>query len=655
MNKATQLQPATAPRPLRVVLAGNPNSGKTSLFNALTGARQKVGNYPGVTVEKRDGRWRDPERGDVTVRDLPGTYSLTTHSPEERIARDELLSGEYDVVVVVADSTVLSRSLMFLLQVMQLQRNVVLALNMSDEAARAGLELDHQELERLLGIPIVATTAHRGRGVAELKAAVTAAAARPPRGVSREVAADLAQGGHGRPSVDEDGVVRMQRYAAAVERILAAAVRKPARADARTFSDRIDRIVAHRLLGLPIFLAVMYAVFWMTFTVGAAPMDWIDAGVGWLGTEVTAHWPGSADSPLLSLLVDGIIAGVGGVIIFLPNIVLLFLGLSLLEDTGYMARAAYLMDRVLNRVGLHGKSFLPLVTGFGCSIPGIMATRTIDNDRDRLATMLVLPLMSCGARLPIWLLLIPALFPAAWQAPMMWGVYVFGIVLAMVLSLVLRGTLLRGEPAPFVLELPPYRLPTLKSVIGRMGERSWVYLRKAGTVILGISILLWALTSYPQPDTHEVDRAVAAGADYTAEQIEALRASEAMEHSLAGRVGRALEPVFAPLGYDWRIVTASLGAFAAKEVFVSQMNIVYALGEAGEVGDLGARLQADYSPLIGISLIVFLLVGTPCMATVAVTRRESGQWRWAWLQFFGLTALAYLLALFVYQVGRLIA
>lgn len=654
MNTVLRDQRDTTPQPVRVVLAGNPNSGKTSLFNALTGARQKVGNYPGVTVERREGRWRQ-DGHDVLVRDLPGTYSLTSYSPEERIARDELLSGDHDVVVVVADSTVLRRSLVFLLQVMQLGANVVLALNMSDEATRSGQRLDRRRLAELLGIPVVETTAHRGQGLDDLKQAILAAAAQPGTGLSAEVASSLGQAAAGGGWVGDDGVVRMQRYAGAVDRILVEVLVREARADARSFSDRIDRVVAHRIWGVPIFLAVMYAVFWFTFTVGAAPMDWIDAGVGWLGGAVTSWWPGDPGSPLLSLVVDGIIAGVGGVLVFLPNIVLLFLGLSFLEDTGYLARAAFLMDRVFSRVGLHGKSFLPLVTGFGCSIPGIMATRTIDNERDRLATMLVLPLMSCSARLAIWMLLIPALFPAALQATMMWGVYLVGIVLAAGLSLLLKGTVLKGEPAPFVLELPPYRMPTWTMIAGRMVERSSVYLRKAGTVILGISILLWGLTSYPQPSEYQVDRELAAGASYTAEQADGMRAAEALRHSVAGRIGLALEPVFAPLGYDWRIVTASLGAFAAKEVFVSQMSIVYALGEDGDVGNLGQRLQADYSPLVGVSLILFLLVGTPCMATVAITRREAGGWRWAWLQFGGLTVLAYVLALAVYQLGRLFA
>ena len=642
----------TTNQPVRCVLAGNPNSGKTSLFNGLTGARQHVGNYPGVTVEKREGRWTQGHV-EVQMRDLPGAYSLTSYSPEERIARDELLSGDHDVVVVVIDSTVLRRSLAFVLQVLQLDANVVLCLNMADEARQSGQKIDTAKLGRLLGVPVVETAAHRGEGLNSLKAAILAAVMQPRRDPAPEIAAVLEDT---RVTMADDpgsDLVRVQRFAITIGGILAQVMITPPRPDARAASHRIDSVVAHRIWGLPIFLAIMYAVFWITFTVGQAPMDWIEAGVGWLGKAVTAHWPGDPASPLLSLVVDGIIAGVGGVLVFLPNIVLLFLALSLLEDTGYLARAAYLMDRYLSRVGLHGKSFLPLVTGFGCSIPGIMATRTIENERDRLVTMLVLPLMSCGARLPIWMLIIPALFAPAWQAPMMWGIYLFGIVLAMGLALLLRGTILKGEPTPFVLELPPYRLPTPRAVALRMFERSGMYLRKAGTVILGISILLWALTTFPKPDTFAVDADVAAGAQLSVQQVDGRRAAETLQYSIAGRIGTALEPMFRPLGFDWRIITASLGAFAAKEVFVSQMSIVYSLGAEGDERDLRAKLHDDFSPRVGISLMLFLLVGTPCMATVAVVRRESGGWKWALLQFFGLTALAYLLAMAAYGLGGL--
>ncbi len=655
-----QLQPIhlQATRPVRALLVGNPNSGKTSIFNGLTGARQRVGNYPGVTVEKREGKFR-VEAEEVHIRDLPGTYSLSWYSPEEKIATRELMSGDHDVAVVVVDSTVLRRSLNFVLQVLQTQTRVVLCLNMADEAYRSGQRIDVPQLGRLLGMDVVETTASNGHGLDRLKSVIVRAAGTPPRQPAPEVAAVLEDTRsfleHVDHPEDDEGELlnRTRRFAITIDGIMAQVTLNPARPDARIISRRLDTVLAHRTLGLPIFLAVMYAVFWMTFSLGEAPIGWIDSGVGWLQNAITTHWPGSPDSLLLSLLVDGIIAGVGGVLVFLPNIVLLFLGLSFMEDTGYMARAAYLMDRFLSRVGLHGKSFLPLVTGFGCSIPGVMATRTIENERDRLATMLVLPLMSCGARLPIWMLLIPALFAPALRAPMMWGVYIFGIALALGLSLLLRGTLLRGETTPFVLEMPPYRLPSRQAVLGRALERSGAYLRKAGTVILGISILLWAVTTFPRPTSYQVDRDVAAGAQLSSEQIQGQRAAEDLRFSLAGRLGTALEPAFRPLGFDWRIVTASIGAFAAKEVFVSQMSIVYALGEDGQEGDLRQLISRDYSPRVGLALIIFLLVGTPCMATVAVVRRESGSWRWAWGQFFGLTALAYVLAMTAYGVGGL--
>ena len=399
-------------------------------------------------------------------------------------------------------------------------------------------------------------------------------------------------------------------------------------------------------------------------------MGWIESGVGLLGGIVSGLFPDGSGSLLRSLLVDGVIAGVGGVLVFLPNILLLFLGLALLEDSGYMARAAFLTDRAMHRFGLHGKSFLPMMTGFGCTVPGILATRTLENERDRLTTMLVLPLVSCGARLPIWMLLVPAFFPPAWRAPALWLIYASGVLLALLLALLLRRTLLAGEDAPFVMELPPYRVPTLRSVVLKMLERGGIYLRKAGTVILGLSILLWAATTFPKPDDDRVAAQVASGAavvvvdgtpapasatPLTEAEVDAARAAEALEHSAVGRLGTLLEPVFAPLGFDARIVTAMIGAFAAKEVFVAQMGIVYAVADAeAETDGLRARLARDYSPLVGVSLILFLLIAAPCMATIAVTRRESGRWSWALLQLLGLSAIGWLVSFAVYQGGRLL-
>ena len=714
---------------VRVALAGNPNCGKTSLFNALTGARQHVANYPGVTVEQRTGI-ADLGLGRAEIVDLPGTYSLSSFSPEERIAEAELMARP-DVVVVVADSTQLERGLVLLAQVMQTGANPVLCLNMADEARAAGQRVDLAQMERLLGFPVVETEGHRGAGVDGLRAAIARAAGAPvsrhklvlgeeldralaavraalPEPLAREAGAAwtavrllLADPEHveraesspgGEAAVAEAGRQRRRlqaatgrdvsvfvtgRYFGFVDGLLREVRSQRPRVDARALTDRIDAVVVNPWLGLPIFALAMYLVFWLTFAVGELPMTWIEAAVGWAGRAAGALWPAGSDSPLRSLVVDGVIGGVGGVLVFLPNILLLFLGLAFLEDAGYMARAAFLIDHVMHRFGLHGKSFIPMLTGFGCTVPGIMATRTLENERDRLVTMLVLPLMSCGARLPIWMLLIPAFFPAAWRAPMMWLIYLAGIVLALLLALLLRKTLLRGEDTPFVMELPPYRLPTLRSVALKMLDRGGLYLRKAGTTILGISILLWAATTFPKPASHRVDADIAAGRIVVAEAaaapaapdaaverlapaaVAARRAAEDLEHSVAGRVGRALEPAFRPLGFDWKVVTAMIGAFAAKEVFVAQMGIVYSVagadGAAGGAGPeaLRARLAADYPPLVGLSMMLFMLVATPCMATVVITRRESGSWRWALLQFGGLTAAGYLLSLAVYQAGRL--
>lgn len=736
-------------RTLRIALAGNPNCGKTSLFNALTGGHQRVGNYPGVTVERRVGHFSHDERR-YEVIDLPGTYSLASYSPEERVAQHELLRNAADVVAAVVDSTTLERSLVFVTQLLQLGIQPLLCLNMADEAHRSGQRLDLGLLERRLGFPVVETVGHKALGISELKGQLARLAERgieptpislgalldgavaelseslascrtlPVRAhdwiacrllvadqdVTRWVqkdgdagpravaAAELQRKRLESSSGTDCALLLMQAYQAHVHGVLAQVVCQPGRADARRLSDAVDAVLVNRLAGLPIFLAIMFGVFWLTFRVGEIPMKAIERSCQALALWVSALWPLGSDSALRSLLVDGLIGGVGGVLVFLPNIILLFFCLSLLENSGYMARAAFLMDRLMHRFGLHGRSFLPLMTGFGCSIPGIMATRTLENEKDRLATMLVLPLMSCGARLAVWMLLVPAFFAPAYRAPVLFAIYLTGILLAFGLALLLRRSLLRGEDSPFVMELPPYRLPALRNVAGQLKERSWIYLRKAGTVILAFSIVLWALSSYPKPASYRLDAQIASGqvrvvppqADTVegsgaaakrrlAQAIAAARASapqgvevidasaaqlrrraEAAKHSLTGHVGAALQPVFAPLGFDWHVGTAILGAFAAKEVFVAQLGILYSLDREAKGGadQLRSALRRDLTPLAGISLILFLLIATPCMATFAILRRETGGWRWPLLQFFGLTALGYLCSLLVYQLGGLV-
>lgn len=677
-------------RRFMMALAGNPNSGKTTIFNHLTGARQQVGNYPGVTVEKKEGICRR-DGADIQVVDLPGTYSLTAYSQEERVARQFIIDEKPDVVVDVVDTSNLERNLYLAVQLMELGVPVVLAFNMSDMAEARGLEFDIEAMSRLMGVPIVPTEGHRGKGIDELVAAARQAATTTCRPAEIRYGADLEQSIkrivaqlNGQmpqmptPQQRWTAIKLLENDAEVLATVKTATVQALVRkeqarleavlgdspemlvADGRygfisgvcqetvrstvearhTTSDRIDEIVIHRFWGLPIFLGLMYGVFWLTFTAGMPPMEWIEGAFGWLGETVTSLWPGGSESLLLSLLVDGVIAGVGGVLVFLPNILLLFLAIAILEDSGYLARAAFIMDRLMHKIGLHGKSFIPMLTGFGCSIPAIMATRTLESRRDRLTTMLVVPLVSCGARLPIYTLIIPAFFPQAWQAPILWIIYVTGMVLAILCAKLLRTTLFRGETVPFVMELPPYRLPTVKSIWIHMWDRGGAYLKKAGTVILAISIVLWALTTFPQLE--DVD------ANLAPEEQQAA----VLAHTAAGRIGHALEPVIRPLGFDWRIGTAMIGAFAAKEVFVAQLGIVYSVGEADEESEpLREKLRNNYTPLVGLCIMLFMLISAPCMATIAVTRRESNSWGWALFQLGGLTVLAYGVTLLVYQTG----
>jgi ferrous iron transport protein B len=690
---------------LRVALAGNPNSGKTSLFNALTGAGERVGNYPGVTVEKKLARYRDNGH-EVEVVDLPGVYSLSAFSPEERVAREEILNGGIDVVVVVVDATNLERSLYLFVQALESGANAVLALNMSDEAEEAGQRLDLRQMRALLGTPIVETVGHKNRGVAELRQAIREAARRPNRGgrviygepleaLIETISARLLRSlPCGAPPArwlalkfledDPDVTKWLAGCAPDAEQALADARRAAApilternvdgpllvadaryafiagllrevrlsemNRDARRSSEAADTVLCHRYFGIPIFLAIMYVLFWVTFRGGEPLTRLLEAGFAHLGAAVGGLW-GDAVSPLRSLLVDGVIGGVGGVLAFIPNIVVLFLGLSLLEDTGYLARAAFLTDRFMHRLGLHGKSFVPLLTGFGCSVPGLLACRTLDNDRDRLTTMLVLPLMSCGARLPIYLLLVPAFFARGWRAPVMWAIYLLGIVLAVALAKLLRATILAGEDAPFVMELPPYRLPTVRSVARRTWQRALAYLRKAGTFILAASILMWAAATYPRLPASS---AVSVGAVREPPAPVAVAAAQ-LEYSAMGRLGKALAPAASMMGADWRVASAMIGALAGKELFVAQLGVVFSMAEEARHADgLRVKLRAAYTPLQAFCFMVFLLIAAPCLATLIVMRNESGSWKWAALQFGGLTLLGWLLATAIYQVGRVV-
>lgn len=718
-------------RPFVVALAGNPNAGKTSLFNAITGARHKVGNYPGVTVEKREGILRRGGR-DYRFVDLPGIYSLTAYSIDEVVARDFLIDERPDLIVDVLDSSNLERNLYLCLQFQELGIPLVGALNMSDEAEAKGLRIDDVKLSELLGIPFARTVGTRGKGLEELLDLVELAALRfekdeaastgdheeaPERRSLRygdELEARLAPleealaadpafssryplrwfaakllekdtnafvrlaGHRGREGIealargasawleghfgkDAEIVVTEQRYA-----YIRGAVREAVSVQGKpelSLTDRIDGLIMHPLLSLPLFLAVLWSVFQLTFTLGAYPMGWLEALFARLGEAASSLIPPGLPR---SLVVDGMIGGVGGVFSFVPLIVILFLLLSILEDTGYLSRAAFATDKLLHSFGLHGQSVFPLMLGFGCSVPAIMAARTLKSPRDRIVTILVIPFMSCGAKLPVHVLLAGAFFPRN-AAAMVMLVYAIGVVLALGSSLVLRKTLLGGKPTPFVMELPPYRAPTLRGIFWHVWEKSAVYFRKAGTVILASSMLIWAATTFPrfQPSGAEtaamearaaIELPGASKAELGA-RVEAGLAELSLTRSWAGRLGRAIEPLIAPLGFDWKIGIATITGFAAKEIVVSTLGVLHSVGrsEGAKSEGLRAALRSDpaWSPLVGFALMLFILVIPPCFAALATIRAELG---WGWLGFSVafMLSLGWVLAFAVAQGGRLL-
>ena len=677
---------------IKITLAGNPNCGKSTIFNKLTGAKQTVGNFPGVTVERYEGRTRFEGR-DVLVVDLPGVYSLASYSDEERVAAEFLKNETPDVVVNVVDASNLERNLYLTLALKEQGRPLVLVLNMIDVARRRGIDVDAAALSKELGVPVLPTVGNRGMGIDEILAEVVRVAESPS--ATSETPAPPACPSDASKSCERcGGECELAQTAADVARykeigrICARCVKTDADAP-ESGSDKVDAFLTHRFLGIPIFLAAMYLVFQLTFTLGAYPMEWIDAGFGALSAWLDGAL---SDGLAKSLIIDGIIGGVGGVLVFLPNILILFLAISVLEDSGYMARAALLCDRWMRLVGLHGRSVVPALVGFGCTVPGLMAARMLGDRKERLATMFVLPLFSCGARFPIYALLIPAFFPLEWQGLILWGIYLIGILLAAGVAKLMDVVFKNDEPAPFVIELPSYRLPTLGVVGVHTLERGWGYVKKAGTIVFAISVLLWALTTFPRMDAATVAKLEAERAqilaeaetaaqlaqtapnaatptdaatiaeteetDPVAEALAAVDASEeraALEYSFAGRIGRGLEPILRPMGFDWKIGTALIGAVAAKEIFVAQMGVVYSLGEADETSaPLAETLRANYSPLVGFCLMLFCLIATPCMATFATMAKESGSWKWAFAQWGGLTALAWVLTTLVYQIGSLL-
>lgn len=656
------------PAALTIALAGNPNAGKTTLFNALTGLKQKVANYPGVTVERKIGVWNVDGRSAKLI-DLPGLYSLETTSLDEKIAGDVLLGNvdgvaRPDAVVAVVDATNLERNLYLVTQILEFGIPVVIALTMIDVFEKQKHEIDIERLAKKLGVRVVAIDAKSGRGVEDLEREVNAALGTPP------------------PSqVIDDGTVADDENAKIFSRykFISDAIQDSVKhndRDAHRISDKIDSVLTHKFFGLVILVAVLLLIFQTIFTWATVPMDLLESGFGAMGDAVRAGMP---EGILTDLIVDGIIAGVGGVLVFLPQILLLFLFISLLEDSGYMARAAFLMDKLMSRVGLHGKAFLPLMSSFACAIPGIMATRTIENQRDRFATIMIAPFMSCSARLPVYTLMIAAFFAGqtvfgfiSLGAVLMLAMYALGIFFAVVSAFILKRSVLKAPPPPFIMELPPYRMPNVRTVLTNMLERSWQFVKRAGTVILAISIILWALMYFPRSESKsdaftrsnaEVSAAsesITAG-DGTAEAA-TLTGSEQLRNSFAGKLGHAIEPMIAPLGFDWKIGVALIASFAAREVLVSTLSIIYNVGkEANEesetlISALHDEKKVDgtpvWTPLTALTLMVFFVLAMQCMSTVAVVRRETNSWTWPIFMVVYMTGLAYLAAFVTYQGGK---
>lgn len=739
-----------AERAVRVALIGNPNTGKTTLFNALTGHRARVGNYSGVTVEKREGRLRRAARP-VTLLDLPGTYSLSAHSADELVAAEVLLGilpGEPapDAAVVVADASNLERNLFLATQVMELGLPVVLALNMSDVARENGLKIDTAALSRALGVQVVELVARTGEGVPELARLLEAPEElkAPPAGFSvytgevlavrERLAGQLREAGVperwlepflvSRPLVEPQGMV--ERIAieeggeAAREAIsgargeleaggqrlrsLEAASRyrwirehagpciresAPAGRTSLQVSDRIDAVLTHRVWGVAVFVVLMALVFQAIFSWSAPVMDLIEDGFSALGAAVGAMLP---EGPLRSFIVNGVIAGVGGVLVFLPQICVLFLFIALLEDVGYMARAAFLMDRLLSRAGLSGRSFIPMLSSFACAIPGIMAARSIENTRDRFATIMIAPLMSCSARLPVYTLFIAAFIPSQRvlgifnaQGLTLLAMYFVGVAVAIPTAFLLKKTLLRQKTPPFLIELPPYRRPMLVNVLFRVWERAREFLVRAGTIILAVSVIIWALSYYPRSDEVEASHGarvsrvlelhgIAPGQDAAVELDEALqeelsaleyeRDGEHLRQSFLGRMGRAVEPVVMPLGWDWRIGMAAIASFPAREVIIATLGIIFDIGSETDEEDtrLVDRIQQatwpDGRPLftfpVALGIMVFFALCLQCAATLAIMRQETNSWRWPIIAFVYMTVLAYIGALLTYQIASAI-
>ena len=687
-------------REINVALIGNPNCGKTSLFNFASGAHERVGNYSGVTVDAKEGV-AEFKGYTFHLTDLPGTYSLSAYSPEELYVRKQIVEHTPDIIINVIDTSNLERNLYLTTQLIDMNLRIVGALNMFDEAETRGDQLDANKLGQLLGFPMVPTVFKNGRGVEELfNTVIQVYEGRFNRHSIRHIHIN-----HGHEI--ENGISDMQEHLkqnpelrrqfstrylaikllehdAETEKIIASlpdhdeiirhrddtgrrieeemktdsetaimdakygfihgaleeiGYKEGKRDDTYRITHRLDRFITHRWLGFPLFFLFIFVMFWVTFSIGQYPMNWIESGVSWLSDWLNTLLP---EGPLRAMIVDGAVAGVGSVIVFLPQILILYTFISFMEDSGYMSRAAFIMDRLMHSMGIHGKSFIPLIMGFGCNVPAVMATRTIESRRSRLITMMILPLMSCSARLPIYITIVGTFFAARYQTPIMVLLYATGILLAVVMSKIFSRYVIKGEDTPFVMELPPYRFPTAKAIARHTWEKGKQYLKKMGGIILVASIIVWALGYFPHNDV--------------------LSQQEQQEQSYIGRIGKTIEPVFRPQGFDWKLDVSLIAGVGAKEIVASTMGVLFANDEkvgaddgedlSDRYANLRQKMEADgITPLIAFAFLLFVLIYFPCIATIAAIKGETGSWRWALFAAIYTTVLAWVVSALVYRIG----
>lgn len=696
-----------------IALVGNPNAGKTTLFNALTGLRQKVGNYPGITVERKAGSFRGLHGEKYNLVDLPGAYSLSSRSPDEAVTRESLMGLEEkldhpDLLIIVADASNLDRHLYLATQVIELNIPCVLVLNMMDLQQAKEQQIKTKLLAEKLGVPVIAMSAIKKEGLTELKTAISQIdksewvskikISPVPETVENVLRDNMESAKRLGICVGNNDLLRLlylainhdpehfglsgdqvsfieslktcltektdgwedqliaNRYNAIDElvRDSIGSVKSPS--GKRDLTDALDAWLLHPILGWGILISILVGIFFLIFSFAQVPMGWVEAVVG-----AASGWAenGLKDGDLRDLIIDGVFPGIEGVIIFLPQIIILFFFICLMEETGYMARVAFMMDRVMSKVGLNGKSFVPLLSSYACAVPGVMAARTIENPKDRLITILIVPLASCSARLPVYLIMIAMLVPedrmSVWlKIQILLGLYITGTLGAFLFALLFRKVFAGGVPSPMVLELPSYRMPRWNSIFQYLWEKSWVFIKRAGTIILGLSILLWAAVTYPKIPS---DKSVEGGQ---------ITESQKLEYSFAGRVGKIMEPVVAPLGYDWKIGIGVLTSFAAREVFVSTMAIIYSVEEAGDDDQTRKRLrdrlaqektkdgEPVFTPLVCVSLMVFYIFAMQCISTIAVVKKETGGWKWPVFQLIYMTLTAYLMSLAVFQGGKLL-